>query len=101
MKLSSKQKEQVLGSLKEKYSISISITDSLDLQLDDKTYQTLSAINERIRILFVLFDGQNHNDKTTIVRRLIKANNYSIGHSVHYQFENNELLGIIISDEIN
>lgn len=101
MKLSNKQKEQVLGSLNEKYSISISITDSLDLQLDDKTYQTLSAINERIRILFVLFDGQYHNDKTTIVRRLIKANNYNIGHSVHYRFENNELLGIIISDEIN
>lgn len=100
MKLSNKQKDQVLRSLKEKYSNPISIVDSGDLKFDGETYQSLSAINERIRILFVLFDGHNHNDKTSIVKRLIKVNNYSIGHSVHYQFENNELLGIILSEEI-
>lgn len=100
MKLTTEQKEVVLNALKEKYNEGISITDSSDVEIDGELFETFAAINERVRILFVLFDGHDHRDKTSIIQRLVKSKKYTLGHGVHYQFENNELLGIILSNEI-
>lgn len=103
MILTDKQKKLVFDLVKIKYSvysIGISISDSIDLKMDTKIYQIFSATNDKLKILFVLFDGSDHSNKETQVKHLMKLKKYNIGHSVHYQFINDELYDIVLSDEI-
>jgi len=97
------QKKKVIDSFSNKYSkfnTVGSISDSLDLQMDGKSYQICSLVNDKLRVLFVLFDSNDHFNKETIVKRLYKKYKYDIGHSVHYQFLNDDLFDTILSDEI-
>lgn len=94
------QKQIVIAAIKEKYKVAINIADAIFLQMDGKLYQVCTASNDKVNVLFVLFEGNNHSVKDVQIRRLCKIYNYNIGHSVNFQFENDEFLGIVLSGEI-
>ena len=75
MNLTIIQKKIVIDALKEKYNIGLSISDTLNLQMNKQAYQVCSVITDKVKILFVLFDGNDHSDKETQVKQLCKMHN--------------------------
>jgi hypothetical protein len=100
MILTAAQKQIVIAAIKEKYNVAISIADAIDLQMEGKLYQVCTASYDKVKVLFVLFEGNDHSVKDMQIMHLCKMYNYNIGHSVHSQFDNEEFLGIVLSGEI-
>lgn len=102
--LTASEKKSVIDSLNQKYKIynvNLTISDSLNLQLNGIEYEVCSAISDKVKVLFVLFNSTDHSDKERIIKELCKTYGYDIGHSVHYQFNNNTFIDTVLSNEIS
>lgn len=102
--LTDSEKKLVIDSLNQNYKIyntNLSISDPFNLQLNGIVYDVCSAISDKVKVLFVFFNATDHSNKDRIVKELCETHSYNIGHSVHYQFDNNLFIGIVLSKEIS
>jgi hypothetical protein len=101
MELTKEEMNNVTQSINTKYKrfANIVVTEAQPLFMGGVKYQTCSAITDKVRVLFVIFDSKDQVKKELKVKSLINIHGYNIGHIVDCYLSKNKI-GITISDEI-
>lgn len=96
------EKEHIMVLLKNKIPEGFSLSDSLDLKLDNDTYQICSINTDKIKILYLLIPSDSLTSIHEVrVGRLCKKYNFQVGHYVKCDREGKTITGISVSSEID